>query len=91
MPPSEALARLSAKSIKVVETGLEHGTVTAIAGTHAFEITSLRRDVETDGRHAKAPSPTTGPKTRRGATSPSMRSMPPCPAKFSITPPGLKT
>jgi poly(A) polymerase len=53
MPPSEALARLSAKGIKVVETGLEHGTVTAIAGTHAFEITSLRRDVETDGRHAK--------------------------------------
>jgi poly(A) polymerase len=53
MPPSEALARLGAKGIKVVETGLEHGTVTAIAGTHAFEITSLRRDVETDGRHAK--------------------------------------
>jgi poly(A) polymerase len=53
MPPSEALARLAAKGVKVVETGLEHGTVTAIAGTHAFEITSLRRDVETDGRHAK--------------------------------------
>jgi len=42
------------KSIKVVETGLEHGTVTAIAGTHAFEITSLRRDVEDDGRHARS-------------------------------------
>src|SRR4051812_37539437 len=53
MPPQEALARLKAKNIKVVETGLDHGTVTAIAGTHAFEITSLRRDVETDGRHAK--------------------------------------
>ena len=53
MPPSEALARLAAKGIKVVETGLEHGTVTALAGHHAFEITSLRRDVETDGRHAK--------------------------------------
>jgi poly(A) polymerase len=52
MPPGEALARLTAKNIKVIETGLEHGTVTAIAGTHAFEITSLRRDVETDGRHA---------------------------------------
>src|SRR6185437_6450130 len=36
----------------VVDTGMEHGTVTAIAGNHAFEITSLRRDVETDGRHA---------------------------------------
>ena len=53
MPPQEALVRLKAKNIKVVETGLDHGTVTAIAGTHAFEITSLRRDVETDGRHAK--------------------------------------
>ena len=52
MPPQEALARLSAKNIKVLETGLKHGTVTAIVGTHAFEITSLRHDVETDGRHA---------------------------------------
>jgi poly(A) polymerase len=53
MPPTEALARLRSKGIKVVETGLDHGTVTAITGHHAFEITSLRRDVETDGRHAK--------------------------------------
>jgi len=53
MPPSEVLARLVAKHIKVIETGMDHGTVTAIAGTHAFEITSLRRDVETDGRHAR--------------------------------------
>jgi poly(A) polymerase len=52
MPPQEALTRLRSKNIKVVETGLDHGTVTAIAGTHAFEVTSLRRDVETDGRHA---------------------------------------
>ncbi len=53
MPPQEALARLKAKGIKAIETGLDHGTITAIAGRHAFEITSLRRDVETDGRHAK--------------------------------------
>src|ERR1700753_2542714 len=53
IPPQEAAARLRAKAIKVVETGLDHGTVTAIAGAHAFEITALRRDVETDGRHAK--------------------------------------
>jgi poly(A) polymerase len=52
MPPHETLARLRAKNIKVIETGIDHGTVTAIAGTHAFEITSLRRDVQTDGRHA---------------------------------------
>ena len=53
MPPSEVVARLVSKDIKVVETGMDHGTVTAILGHHAFEITSLRRDVETDGRHAR--------------------------------------
>lgn len=53
MPPEEAMTRLRAKGIRVVETGLEHGTVTAIAGSHAFEVTSLRKDVETYGRHAK--------------------------------------
>jgi len=53
MTPQDSLARLKAKGIRTVETGLDHGTITAIAGTHAFEITSLRRDVETDGRHAK--------------------------------------
>jgi poly(A) polymerase len=53
MPPDEALARLRGKNIKVIETGLQHGTVTAVAGSHAFEVTSLRRDVETDGRHAR--------------------------------------
>jgi len=52
MPPHETLARLRAKEIRVVETGLAHGTVTAVVGGHAFEVTSLRRDVETDGRHA---------------------------------------
>ncbi|HEX4634687.1 MAG TPA: CCA tRNA nucleotidyltransferase [Rhizomicrobium sp.] len=53
MPPEEAMARLKAFGLRTIETGLDHGTVTALAGTHAFEITSLRRDVETDGRHAK--------------------------------------
>jgi poly(A) polymerase len=53
IPPDETLARLKAKGVRTIETGLDHGTVTALAGTHAFEITSLRRDVETDGRHAK--------------------------------------
>jgi poly(A) polymerase len=52
MPPQEAMARLKAKGITVIETGLAHGTVTALAGRHAFEVTSLRRDVETDGRRA---------------------------------------
>ena len=52
MPPEETLRRLEIAGIKVVPTGLEHGTVTAIVNGHPFEITSLRRDVETDGRHA---------------------------------------
>lgn len=52
MPPSESLTRLKAKGIRVIETGIDHGTVTAVLGHHAFEVTSLRRDVETDGRHA---------------------------------------
>src|SRR6478609_1885741 len=51
--PEDAMARLKSKGIRTIETGLDHGTVTASAGTHAFEITSLRQDVETDGRHAK--------------------------------------
>ena len=53
MPPAQAAARLAAKGIKVVETGIEHGTITAVVGHQTFEITSLRRDMETDGRHAK--------------------------------------
>ena len=53
MPPAQAAARLAAKGIKVVETGVEHGTITAVVGPQTFEVTSLRRDMETDGRHAK--------------------------------------
>ena len=52
MPPQEAMARLKARDIKVAPTGIAHGTVTAILGNKVFEITTLRRDVETDGRHA---------------------------------------
>ncbi|MCP5411587.1 MAG: CCA tRNA nucleotidyltransferase [Alphaproteobacteria bacterium] len=52
MPPEEILARLKAHDIKAIPTGLEHGTVTALSGGKLFEITALRKDVETDGRHA---------------------------------------
>jgi poly(A) polymerase len=52
MPPAETVTRLSAAGIKTIPTGIEHGTVTAVTGHHAFEVTSLRCDVETDGRHA---------------------------------------
>ena len=51
-PPETVMLALKAAKIKVIPTGLKHGTVTAIADNHAFELTTLRRDVETDGRHA---------------------------------------
>lgn len=50
--PEEATRRLEQAGIRVVPTGLAHGTVTAVCGGKGFEITTLRRDVETDGRHA---------------------------------------
>jgi poly(A) polymerase len=50
--PPEVIARLDAASIKAVPTGIDHGTVTAISAGHPFEVTSLRRDVSTDGRRA---------------------------------------
>lgn len=53
LPPEEVMRRLEAAGIKAVPTGLAHGTVTAVAPPRHFEITTLRRDVETDGRHAR--------------------------------------
>ncbi|WP_375392183.1 CCA tRNA nucleotidyltransferase [uncultured Sphingomonas sp.] len=51
-PPEEAARRLEAAGIKVVPTGLAHGTLTAISADTVVEVTTLRRDVATDGRHA---------------------------------------
>lgn len=51
-PPQDVMRALEAAGIKVVPTGLRHGTVTAIADSVVFELTTLRRDVETDGRRA---------------------------------------
>lgn len=50
--PDEAAARLQAAGIAVVPTGIAHGTITAIIEKLPFEITTLRRDVTTDGRRA---------------------------------------
>ena len=50
--PEEVTRLLTAGGIKVVPTGIDHGTVTAVVNGIPFEITTLRRDVETDGRHA---------------------------------------
>ncbi len=50
--PDSVITALRDARIRVVPTGLDHGTVTAVVDGHGFEITTLRRDVETDGRHA---------------------------------------
>ena len=50
--PAEVIARLEAAGIKAVPTGIAHGTVTAVCEGRAFEVTTLRRDVATDGRRA---------------------------------------
>jgi poly(A) polymerase len=52
LTPDQTLKALEAAKVKAVPTGIEHGTVTAIVEGEPFEITSLRRDVETDGRRA---------------------------------------
>jgi poly(A) polymerase/tRNA nucleotidyltransferase (CCA-adding enzyme) len=52
-PPESSIARLSEAGLRVVPTGLAHGTITAISNHRPFEITTLRRDVATDGRHAQ--------------------------------------
>jgi poly(A) polymerase len=53
LKPNEICEALKNKGINFYETGIEHGTVTAIIDEYKFEITSLRKDVQTDGRHAK--------------------------------------
>lgn len=52
LTPEQTLAALEAADIRAIPTGIEHGTITAIVDGKPFEITSLRRDVETDGRRA---------------------------------------
>jgi tRNA nucleotidyltransferase/poly(A) polymerase len=51
--PAETARRGKAAGFKVVETGAEHGTITLIAAGRPYEVTTLRADVETDGRRAK--------------------------------------
>ena len=53
LKPSEVCDALKKKEINFYETGIDHGTITAIIDKHKYEITSLRKDVSTDGRHAK--------------------------------------
>lgn len=51
-PPDEVKARLDAVGVKTFDTGIEHGTVTAVLNGMAVEVTTIRRDVSTDGRRA---------------------------------------
>ena len=50
--PEEVVRVIEAAGLKAIPTGIAHGTVTAVVGRRPFEITTLRRDVETDGRRA---------------------------------------
>ena len=52
LAPDEVMARAAEAGMKAIPTGIAHGTVTLVAGGRKFEVTTLRRDVETDGRHA---------------------------------------
>ncbi len=51
--PRDVILRMQAAGHKTVPTGIEHGTVTVVLEGDAYEVTTLRRDIETDGRHAK--------------------------------------
>src|SRR5579885_3898146 len=50
--PERVMELLAAAKLKAIPTGIGHGTVTAVARGRPFEITTLRRDVTTDGRRA---------------------------------------
>ena len=51
--PDQQIAIYQAAGVRFIETGLQHGTVTVVLDDNTYEITSLRRDAETDGRHAR--------------------------------------
>ena len=52
LTPDDVVRRLTAKRIKAVPTGIEHGTITAVSSGTVVEVTTLRSDVSTDGRRA---------------------------------------
>ena len=53
LPPNQVGEALKKYNINYYETGIDHGTITAIVDGQTFEITTLREDIVTDGRHAK--------------------------------------
>lgn len=52
MHPDAVIEAVSTAGLKAIPTGIDHGTVTVVADGQPFEVTTLRRDVQTDGRHA---------------------------------------
>ncbi len=52
LEPQEVITLLEAAGEKAVPTGVEHGTITAVIDKKSFEVTTMRQDIETDGRHA---------------------------------------
>jgi poly(A) polymerase len=52
LPPQDVIAALEAAGIRAVPTGIDHGTITAVSDDEHAEVTTLRRDVSTDGRRA---------------------------------------
>lgn len=50
--PESVIARATAAGLRAIPTGIAHGTVTVLAGKQTFEVTTLREDIATDGRHA---------------------------------------
>ena len=53
LKPEAVIKLLKKNNINFYETGVDHGTITAVINNRSFEITSLRKDVKTDGRHAQ--------------------------------------
>ncbi len=53
LKPENVIEILKKNNINFYQTGIDHGTITAVINKKSFEITSLRKDVKTDGRHAK--------------------------------------
>ncbi len=53
LPPQDVVERATHAGIKTVPTGIDHGTVTLVIDGEGYEVTTLRRDIETDGRHAQ--------------------------------------
>ncbi len=50
--PDEVIALFKAKKVRTIPTGVEYGTVTVVLDSENYEITTLREDIKTDGRHA---------------------------------------